>query len=58
MLWALEYSSRNNPCWDIDECSPMVWKCVKHLVLSRVGVTLDGVLDWILDLLTTLTHNS
>jgi hypothetical protein len=27
-------------------------------ILSRVGVTLGGVLDWILDLLTTLTHNS
>jgi hypothetical protein len=26
--------------------------------VSRVRVSLDGVLDWILDLLTTLTHNS
>jgi hypothetical protein len=27
-------------------------------ILSRVRVTLDGVLDWRLDLLTTSTHNS
>jgi hypothetical protein len=27
-------------------------------ILSRVWVTIDGVLDWILDLLTTLTCNS
>jgi hypothetical protein len=27
-------------------------------VLSCVGVTINGVLEWILDLLTTLTHNS
>jgi hypothetical protein len=28
------------------------------LILSRVRVTLDGVLDWSLDLLTALTHDS
>jgi hypothetical protein len=27
-------------------------------ILSRVCVTVDGVLDWIMDLLTTLTHAS
>jgi hypothetical protein len=27
-------------------------------ILSRVRMTLDGVLDWRLDLLTTLTHDS
>jgi hypothetical protein len=31
---------------------------VIYLVWSRVRVTLDGVLDWRLDLLTTLTHDS
>jgi hypothetical protein len=29
-----------------------------ELILSRVRVTIDGVLDWIFDLLTTYTHNS
>jgi hypothetical protein len=28
------------------------------VILSRVRVTVDGVLDWIVDLLSTLTHNS
>jgi hypothetical protein len=42
--------------------------CTQHLteetkfhlsnILSRVRVTIDGVLDLILDLLTTLTRNS
>jgi hypothetical protein len=27
-------------------------------VLPHVGVTLDGILGWRLDLLTTLTHDS
>jgi hypothetical protein len=27
-------------------------------ILLRVGVTIDGVLDWLLDLLTTYTHHS
>jgi hypothetical protein len=26
--------------------------------VTYCGVTVDGILDWILDLLTTLTHNS
>jgi hypothetical protein len=30
----------------------------KHLTVTYCGVTVDGVLDWVLDLLTTLTHNS
>jgi hypothetical protein len=29
-----------------------------ELLLSHVWVAIDGFLDWILDLLTTLTHNS
>jgi hypothetical protein len=28
------------------------------IILSRVGVTIDGVLDWILHLLTSYTHHS
>jgi hypothetical protein len=32
-------------------------RCVV-IVLSRVGVTIDGVSDWILDLLTAYTHDS
>jgi hypothetical protein len=28
------------------------------IILPRVGVILEGVLDWRLDLLTTLTHDS
>jgi hypothetical protein len=32
--------------------------CNNTNILSRVGVIIDGVLDWMLDLLTTCTHNS
>jgi hypothetical protein len=33
-------------------------KASTTLILPRVGVTLDGVLDWILDLLAAYTHDS
>jgi hypothetical protein len=31
---------------------------IKGIVMSRIRVTLNRVLDWILDLLTTYTHDS
>jgi hypothetical protein len=37
---------------------PYPFQRVLIIILSREGVTLGGGLDWILDLLTTLTHNS
>jgi hypothetical protein len=33
------------------------WTKLILLIVLCVRVTLDGVLDWRLDLLTTLTHN-
>jgi hypothetical protein len=38
-------------------CTVVQWFIILT-ILSRVRVTLDGVLDWRLDLLTTLTHDS
>jgi hypothetical protein len=36
----------------------LIFNLSKFKIFSRVWVTLDGVLAWILDLLTALTHNS
>jgi hypothetical protein len=39
-------------------CGYLIWTKYDLKILSHVCVTIDGVLDWILDLLTTYTHSS
>jgi hypothetical protein len=66
------YSSVLNNHWELDEppysrsrltfCKPLrvtsIRGLLKNIFVTCRGVTLDRVLDWILDLLTTYIHNS
>jgi hypothetical protein len=51
LLYCREVKDLIEPCHIFE-------KHIKYVILSRVRVTLDGVLNWIFDLLNAYTHNT